>query len=169
MSETTRPVALIPACVGSLLWAGASALLCEDAYRTGHWTVTTALQPVLTASAVASAVWVHRSISEWRPLRAVGFALLAILASLACLWGTMGKLAEAQDHRTGDAMRQNRTLSLKSEELATARRGATLECGKIGPAVRSGKPGWMLSPRKPLVFSSSPRTLGRTRWANLLG
>src|SRR5262245_40079849 len=126
MRDTTSRIAPVPAVVGSLLWAGASALLCEDAYKTGHWTVTTILQPVLTASAVASAVWVHRSLAEWRPLRAGGFALLAMLASLACLWGTMGKFAEAQDHRTADAMRANRTLHLKSEELAAARRGATL-------------------------------------------
>ena len=100
MRDTTARIVFIPAGVGSLLWAGASALLCEDAYRTGTWTVAAALQPVLTASAVASAVWVHRSLAEWRPIRAGGFALLAILASLACLWGTMGKLAEAQDRKS---------------------------------------------------------------------
>ena len=102
MRDTTSRIAPVPAVVGSLLWAGASALLCEDAYKTGQWTVTTILQPVLTASAVASAVWVHRSLAEWRPLRAGGFTLLAVLASLACLWGTMGKLA---DLRTPSSIR----------------------------------------------------------------
>src|SRR6185295_354359 len=104
-SETTRQVALIPAIVGSLLWAGASALLCEDAFHSGQWNVTTALQPILTASAVASAVWVHHSLADWRPLRALGFLLLALLASVACVWGTLGKLADAQDQRSGSAMK----------------------------------------------------------------
>jgi hypothetical protein len=55
--------------VGSLLWAGASALLCEDAFRSWNWSVTACLQPILTASAVARAAWVHPSEEVVKDIR----------------------------------------------------------------------------------------------------
>ncbi len=128
MSSHTRPVAFIPALLGTALWAGASALLCEEAWHSGVWNVSTVVQPALVASAIASGVFVHKSIGDWRPIRAAMFLCLALLASVACLWNTVGRMADAQDHREGDAMRDNRTLALNDAELATARADAAREC-----------------------------------------
>ena len=51
----------IPVLLGLSLWAGATAILCEDVFHSGHFSITHALQPVLTAGTVAAAVWVHRA------------------------------------------------------------------------------------------------------------
>ena len=50
----------IPALLGLGLWLGATALLCEDVFHSGHVTIIHALQPLLTAGTVAAAVWVHQ-------------------------------------------------------------------------------------------------------------
>ncbi len=42
----------IPVLLGLSLWAGATAILCEDVFHSGHLSVTHALQPLLTAGTV---------------------------------------------------------------------------------------------------------------------
>jgi hypothetical protein len=61
------------------------------------------------------------------------FVLLAVLGSLATIYGTLGRQAEFRDHKQADAMAENRTLSLKEEELGPAKALAKKECNTIGP------------------------------------
>ena len=78
----------IPALLGLSLWLGATAILCEDLFHSGHLTIAHALQPLLTAGTVAAAVWVHRARWFAKP----AFLVLALIGSLATLYGTMGRL-----------------------------------------------------------------------------
>jgi hypothetical protein len=59
--------------------------------------------------------------------------VLALLGSLATIYGTLGRQAEFRDHKQADAMAENRTLSLKDEELVQAKALAKKECVTIGP------------------------------------
>lgn len=114
--------------IGFCLWLGATALLCEDALRTGHLTVTHALQPLLTAGTVAAAVWVHRARWFAKP----GFLALALLGSVVTVYGTMGRQAESGDARQADAVAANAALSRKQADLTHAKAEQAKECRVIG-------------------------------------
>jgi hypothetical protein len=133
MSTSTRRIAAVPCLVGLLLWTGATALLCEDALRTAHVTINHALQPLLTAGTVAAAVYAHHRISSWRLFSGVAFLALALLGSLATVYGTLARTATARDVAQADAMAANRQLGLKTEALEAAKREAVRECRPIGP------------------------------------
>lgn len=118
-------VALI---VGLALWAGATAILCEDVFHSGHLTITHALQPVLTAGTVAAAVWVHRARWIAKP----AFLVLALIGSLATLYGTMGRQATAKDDTEATIQATNRTYGDKQSELRAAKVEQARECKTIG-------------------------------------
>jgi hypothetical protein len=82
---------------------------------------------------VCAAVYAHRSLTAWRPVSGVLFLVLALLGTLATIYGTLGRQAEARDLKQAVAMAENRTLSLKEEELREAKRASVQECLKIGP------------------------------------
>ena len=92
MTHATR-IAWFPAIIGFSLWTGATALLCEDAYHSGHITVQHALMPVLTASTVAAAVFAHKRLGQWKVFAAFVIALLAVLGSGLTVYGTIGRVA----------------------------------------------------------------------------
>ena len=133
MSTHTRRIAAVPCLVGLLLWTGATALLCEDALRTAHFTINHALQPLLTAGTVAAAVYAHHRILSWRLLSGSAFLALALLGSIATIYGTLSRTATARDAAQADAMASNRQLALKNEALEAAKREAGRECKPIGP------------------------------------
>jgi hypothetical protein len=133
MRTSTPPFCVVPIVAGASLWTGATALLLEDVFRSGRLTVNGALMPVLTLGTVAAAVFSHRRLADWRPISAVLFVTLAILGSLATVYGTLGRQAESRDLKQADAMAENRTLSLKDEELTQAKALAKKECVTIGP------------------------------------
>ena len=133
MSTHTRRIAAVPCLVGLLLWTGATALLCEDALRTAHLSINHALQPLLTAATVAAAVYAHHRIASWRLLSGAAFLALALLGSLATIYGTLSRTATARDAAQAEAMASNRQLALKSEALEAAKREAARECKPIGP------------------------------------
>jgi hypothetical protein len=58
---------------------------------------------------------------------------LAVLGSLATIYGTLGRQAEVRDHKQADAMAENRILGLKGEEQVQAKALAKKECVTIGP------------------------------------
>ena len=130
---STPSLSVVPFVAGTLLWTGATALPLEDAVRSGHLSVTNALMPVLTLGTVCAAVFAHRSLGNWRPISGVLFVVLALLGSLATVYGTLGRQAEVRDHKQADAMAENRTLGLKEEELIQAKVLAKKECVTIGP------------------------------------
>lgn len=114
--------------IGTSLWLGATALLVEDAFHSGHLTVTHALQPLLTAGTVAAAVWVHRA--RW--LAKPGFLALAVLGSLVTVYGTMGRQAETGDGRRAEATATNAALTRKLADLQHAKAEQAKECRVIG-------------------------------------
>jgi transposase-like protein len=128
MRYATR-VAPIPLFVGAIFWAGATALFLEDAFNHNTFTITHALQPLLTLGTVASAVWVHKARWHLKP----AFLALALLGSLLTCYGTMGRQADTRDAKEQEARRQNRSLEAKQEELRDAKGGAKAECIKLGP------------------------------------
>jgi hypothetical protein len=106
---------------------GAIGLLTADALTTGHLTITHALQPLLVLGTVAAAVLAHRS--GWRaPVNTLLFLLVALLGSLATVYGTLGRQADARDAKVGTALAENRTLQLRNEALDVAKADAKREC-----------------------------------------
>jgi transposase-like protein len=120
-------IAWLPAIAGAGLALGAIALLTADAITTGHLTITHAMQPLLVLGTCIAAAWAHRC--GWRnPLAALAFASLALLGSLATIYGTLGRQADARDTKVAGAMAENRQLTLRNEDLETARATAKVEC-----------------------------------------
>jgi MarR family len=127
MSGDTPTIVWLPAVAGSGLCMGAIGLLTADALSTGRLTLTHALQPLLVLGTVAAAVLAHQS--GWRrPVNTLLFVLLAGLGSLATIYGTLGRQADARDAKVGTALAENRTLQLRSEALDTAKTDAKREC-----------------------------------------
>lgn len=133
MTSPSRTPSPVPFLIGSLLWTGATALLCEDALRTRHLTVTNSLMPVLTLGTVAAAVFVHRALASLRFISAAAFLLLACVGTVATLHGTMGRQADARDQRLGEAHRLQGQRAVKLEELESAKHSQSAECARIGP------------------------------------
>lgn len=123
-----EPVNYIPALLGLSLWLGATAILCEDLFHSGHLTITHALQPVLTAGTVAAAVWVHKARWIAKP----AFLVLALIGSLATLYGTMGRQATAKDDTEATIQATNRTYGDKTADLKAAKVEQAKECRTIG-------------------------------------
>jgi hypothetical protein len=127
MLGDTPATAWLPAIAGSGLCMGAIGLLTADALTTGHLTITHVLQPLLVLGTVAAAVLTHQS--GWRrPVNALLFLCLAVLGSLATIYGTLGRQADARDTQVGTALAENRTLQLRREALETAKWDAKREC-----------------------------------------
>ena len=118
----------IPALMGLSLWLGATAILCEDVFHSGPFSITHGLQPLLTAGTVAAAVWVHKA--RW--LAKPAFLLLAIIGSLATIYGTMGRQATARDDSEATIQATNRTYGDKTVELKAAKVEQARECKTIG-------------------------------------
>ena len=132
MYTSTRPISPVPCLVGALLWMGATALLCEDAFH-GHFQLNHALQPLLTAGTVCAAVICHHRLASWRLFSGSAFLVLALLGSLATIYGTLSRTATARDVQAADAMAMNRTLAEKGEALEAAKASAKAECRSLGP------------------------------------
>jgi hypothetical protein len=115
--------------VGLCLAAGATCLLISDAWSSGHWSVTHALQPLLVFGTVAAAVWVHKARWHLKPL----FLALASLGSLATVWGTLGRTSETREQRHGEAQGRIEARIAKRLELESAKASQKAECIKIGP------------------------------------
>ena len=127
MTTHQTSIAFVPAIAGTGLALGAIALLTADAITTGHLTITHAMQPLLVLGTCIAAAWAHRS--GWRrPLSALAFASLALLGSVATIYGTMGRQADARDTKVAGAMAENRQLAHRNDDLDTARAVAKAEC-----------------------------------------
>jgi hypothetical protein len=133
MQRSIRTFSPVPCLIGVLLWTGATALLLEDVWRGGSLTITHCLMPVLTLGTVAAAIFVHRSLASLRFISAVGFLLLAGLGTVATVYGTLGRQADARDYRLGEAQRVQGERAAKLAELENAKRGQAAECVRIGP------------------------------------
>ena len=124
--------------VGVVLWLGATALLLEDAWRSGHATAAHLMMPVLTSGTVLAAVLCHHRLASLRLLSGVGFLLLALLGSLATVYGTLGRQAEAHDTRSAAAVAANRTVRLRQEALAGARSSLSAAEAEVARECRGG-------------------------------
>jgi hypothetical protein len=118
---------------GASLWVAATALLLENAWITGQWTVTNLSMPLLTLGTVLAAVFAHRHLFSWRPVSGVLFLFLALLGSVATIYGTLGRQAESRDLKQALAIQENKTLQTKEQELKAAQLEEAKECTKIGP------------------------------------
>ena len=63
--------------VGLSLWAGATAMLLEDALHAGHLSAVHLVPPLLTAGTAAAGVLLHHSIQARRLGQALAFLGLA--------------------------------------------------------------------------------------------
>jgi hypothetical protein len=64
---------------------------------------------------------------------------LAILGSLATIYGTLLRQAEVRDHKQADAMAKNRTLSLKEEDWSRRRHWQRKNALPLGQGASSGR------------------------------
>src|SRR5436190_21584952 len=114
MSSHTR-ISAVPLAAGTLLFTGAVALLCEDAWA-GHIALNHLLQPLLMAGTIVAGVMAHHRLARLR-VSGLAFALLAIMGSSAVIYATLSRTATARDGQQAEAMAMNRTLSEKGEAL----------------------------------------------------
>ena len=139
MSTRTPSPNVVPFLAGTLLWTGATALLLEDAWRSGQLSVTNAMMPALTLGTVLAAVFAHRGFSSWRPISGGLFLVLALLGSLATIHGTLGRQAEIRDHKQADALAENRTLSLAGPGKGSGQEGMLHNRSKVPAVAISGR------------------------------
>ena len=118
----------IPALLGLGLWLGATAILCEDVFHSGHVTIIHAFQPL--AHCGDSRLPSGSIRAGW--LAKPAFLVLAVIGSLATLYGTMGRQATAKDDTEATIQATNRTYGDKTGELKTAKVEQTKECRTIG-------------------------------------
>jgi hypothetical protein len=130
MSSNTR-ISPVPLVAGILLFTGAVALLCEDAWH-GHVQLNHLLQPLLMAGTIVAGVMAHHRLAQWK-ISGLAFLALALLGSSAVIYATLSRTATARDAQQSAAMAENRTLALKDDELIAAKASAKLECRKMGP------------------------------------
>lgn len=128
VTESATRIAWMPFLLGFSLWTGATALLLEDAYITGHITVQHALMPVLTASTVAAAVFVHKRLMQLKLFASAVFALLAILGSGLTVHGTMGRVANQSEVQASEARTGNEAYQRKLADLEHAKGEQKREC-----------------------------------------
>jgi hypothetical protein len=124
--------------VGALLWGGATALLIEDAWRSGHVSVQHLLMPCLTAGTVVAAVQFHHQLSSRRWMSALAFLALAALGSISTVYSTLGRTAEAHDVRAASAAAANRTLALRQQSLSSAKKELALAEAEVARECRGG-------------------------------
>jgi hypothetical protein len=135
--EHKTTISPAPFAIGFLLWAGATALLCEDAWRAGHITVSHALMPLLTASTVAAAVYSHIRLRQWKPIGAVMFAALAVLGSALTVYGTLGRIATQHDQTHAKADASNAATKRLQDDLSYAKAERAKECKTRGKRCQS--------------------------------
>ena len=160
----------IPATIGALLWLATSCLLIEDNWR-GHLTLAACLQPLLSTASIAAAVLAHHRLASWK-ISGLAFALLAVLGATAMLYGVLSRTATARDTAVATAMAENRTLSLKEEELVAAKASAKRECVVQGDRCRfwTGRIDQLTTSMSSLrAVATDPRSDAIAKLAFLLG
>lgn len=105
---------------GVVATAGAMAILCRDAFTTGHWSLDHALLPVIVCITILAGHLV--GTAGWRqPISAAGFALLFALGTGLTVYTSVGRQASIADKSIADAEAINRELSDKRAELKASR------------------------------------------------
>src|SRR4051812_46472986 len=84
-----KRVHVVPLLAGCLLFTGAVALLCEDAWH-GHVALNHLLQPLLMAGTIVAGVMSHHRLARLR-VSGLAFALLAVMGSAAVIYATLSR------------------------------------------------------------------------------
>lgn len=87
-NNTGKGLALV---AGFVATAGALAILLQDAIRTGNWTLEHGLIPVLMTVQILTAHLFTTAARQWRILPALGFAIVATVATWGVLYTSIGK------------------------------------------------------------------------------
>ena len=98
----TPRVHAVPLTTGFLLWVAATALLLEDAARTGHYDVQHLAVPILTASTCVAGVLAHHALARLKLISGLALVLLACLGSALCVLNTLGRTAADRDSRQAE-------------------------------------------------------------------
>jgi hypothetical protein len=169
---STNRISPIPATLGLALLTAAIGLQVEDALRAWHFTSTDALPPIITLAVAASGVLAHHRLARWQLVSGTAYLLMAILGSGVIVYGSLARTATQRDTAIATAMAENRTLSLREEELASAKALAKAECKVVGERCRSQQAradqliGQMAGLR---AVAADPRSDAIARLAELLG
>ena len=128
-TTTVHPRVLwLPAATGTSLWVAATALLLEDAYRSGHWDVQHLAAPILTGATCIAGTMAHHALARLRIVSGLALAVLALIGSGLCVLNTLGRTAADRNHKQAVAMAGNRVLHDRQVELDRAREEMTREC-----------------------------------------
>jgi hypothetical protein len=134
--STGRGLALV---AGVLATSGALAILLQDAIRTGHWTIEHGLIPVLMAVQILTGHLFVAAARQRKALPALGFAVVAIVATWGVLDTSVAKQGAVQADATakaedvnGKLAEQNAELAKARQRLADAEKMVDLETGKGG-------------------------------------
>lgn len=120
MKTHTTTAARLAITAGVVATAGAMAILCRDAFASGHWSLDHALLPVIVCITILAGHLV--GTAGWRqPISAAGFALLFALGTGLTVYTSVGRQAGIADKSIADAEAINRELSDKRAELKASR------------------------------------------------
>ena len=167
----SHSISPIPATIGVALLIGAIGLQIEDALRSGHWATTDYLSPAITVSVVVAGVLAHHRLARWR-ISGLAFLLLALLGSAVIVYSSLARTATQRDTAIATAMAENRTLTLREEELTTARALAKQECRVAGPRYQrmQSRADQLISQMAGLrAVATDPRSDALAKLAELLG
>lgn len=105
---------------GAVATAAAMAILCRDAFTSGHWSLDHALLPVIVCITILAGHLV--TTAGWRqPVSAAGFAVLFCLGTALTVYTSVGRQAAVADKQIADAEAINREIADKRAELKAAR------------------------------------------------
>lgn len=130
--STGRGLALV---AGTLASTGALAILLQDAIRSHVWTLEHGLIPVLMGVQILTAHLAIAALRQWRAASALGFALVAAVATWGVLYTSVGKQSKIAAEQAVVAASLNaaradlvRRLTANTDMLDTARQRHAAEC-----------------------------------------
>lgn len=117
-----RTLAII---AGVAATGGALAILLQDAFTSGHWSLDHMLMPVLVGITILSGHLIGSAVRDFKFMSAAGFALLFVLGTGLTVYTSVGRQAKTADTEVSTAETKNKAIADKGAELATARQRLT--------------------------------------------
>ena len=102
--------------------AGALAILCSDALRTGHWSLEHALMPLIVGIAIAFGHLIGSALRERRAVSTLGFAAVFLLATVATVYNSVGRQAATADKQALTVAHANHAIEQTEADLKTSRK-----------------------------------------------
>lgn len=105
---------------GAAFVGGALYVMLEDAIKSGNWTTTHLLMPVIVGGTIASGHLVWRALSERKPISAAGLALVFLAGTALTVFASVGRQAETADSKVATVTSANDVIAERKAERSKA-------------------------------------------------